>query len=597
MGVRGLALAAVLLWGCVDLRRPDGVTLVDAGEVDAEPGDGPTIEDGAEDWAPDPDGGEPDGLPPDGPDPLAAGERCDQGGQCASGFCAQGVCCDQACQETCVACNLEGTVGRCWPVPAGQDPGASCVEDPLLSCGRDGTCDGLGACRRYPAMTECRPGGCTAGMEYAATTCSGNGDPCPEQTAPTACTSGMCTDSSCAAPCGGDAQCQAGFYCNAGRCAARLLAGAGCSRAAQCMTGFCVDGVCCGSACNETCFACNNPGTPGTCSAVGVGQDPRSVCPAQAADTCGRAGGCNGAGACRLHATGTVCLGGSCSGTTETPVRTCDGLGVCRAAGPPRDCAPYPCGATACASTCADSSGCAPGFSCPTGTCARSAGLTLYWRFEEASGSTAFDSSGNGLNGSYVGESGAPVASTNLPTLSYTNARSRQFTGSSRQAVLISMSQALRPSNDFTIAAWYRATQVDSSGGTETGAEIISGGNVYILRLRPDQVEFSKDTGPGVMQCKGNAPNYRDGRWHHLAAVASRTSGMRVYYDGNQVCSLGDTANVDYAEAPANPNLYVGRHGEGETQWDFSGHVDEVRVYSRPLSASEIATLAAGRNL
>ena len=87
-----------------------------------------------------------------------------------------------------------------------------------------------------------------------------------------------------------------------------------------------------------------------------------------------------------------------------------------------------------------------------------------------------------------------------------------------------------------------------------------------------------------------------NGNWHHLAAVASRSIGVRVYYDGQLVCSLGDTQNIDLSEGSI-PSLFVGRHGEGETQWDFSGHIDEVRIYNRPLSASEIATLAAGRNL
>jgi hypothetical protein len=608
MGARGLALAAVLLGGCVDLGRPDLVILIDGSppldaitaQVDTDGGGSADAADVPDetDVPDEPDGpGDPADTAPDGPDPLPAGSRCDQAGQCASGFCAQGVCCNDACRGTCSVCNLATAPGTCSLVPAGEDPGQSCAEEPLVACGLDGTCDGRGSCRRRAAGTECRPGRCTAGTEYAATTCDGSGTPCPEQTAGTACTSGMCTGSSCAAPCAGDEQCQSGFYCNMGRCTAKLAAGAACDRTGQCTSGFCVDRVCCSSACTETCFACNNPSAPGSCSAVASGQDPRGSCPAEATSTCGRAGGCNGSGACRLHPVNTVCLGGSCSGSSETPARTCDGLGVCRPAGAVRDCAPYLCGASACASTCADSSGCAPGFSCPAGTCARSAGLALLWRFEETSGSTALDSSGNGLHGAYVGETGAPISSTNLPTLVHANTRSRQFAGASRQAVQISLGSALRLSNDFSIAAWYRATQVDTMNGAETGAEIISGANVYILRLRPDRVEFSKDTGPGVVQCPGNVTGFRDGRWHHLAAVASRSSGVRVYYDGSLVCSLSDNDDIAYSEAPANPNLFVGRHGEGETHWDFSGNIDEVRVYSRPLSASEISILAGGRNL
>jgi hypothetical protein len=590
---RALVPLLIILAGCVDLRRPELITLADAAAspVDAPgAGDGPP---GSGDGQDPPDTRESDASP----DPLPAGARCDRAGQCASGFCAQGTCCDTACDGLCVACHLAGSEGSCKAVAPGEDPGQSCAEQLLTTCGLDGTCDGAGACRRYPVLTECRPGRCTAGVEYAATVCDGTDEPCPPQTIVTSCTSGICTGDSCAAPCGSDGQCNSGFYCNAGRCAAKLAAGFGCTREGLCATGFCVDGVCCGSACTESCFSCNVAGSAGTCKAVPSGQDPRAVCPAQGADTCGRVGGCNGSGACRLHPANTVCVDSSCSGTSETPARACDGLGVCRPAGATRDCAPYTCGATACAASCAVSSGCTPGFSCSSNSCARSAGLVLFWRFEETSGSSALDSSGNGHNGTYVGSIGAPTSSTNVPALAHSNPRSRQFVGSSRQAVQIaSWPTALRLTNDFTLAAWYRATGVDSMSGSATGAEIISGGNVYILRLRPAQVEFSKDPGPGVVQCAGNAPNYLNGSWHHLAAVASRSFGVRVYYDGQLVCSLSDTQNVDLSQASV-PSLFVGRHAEGETHWDFNGHMDEVRIYNRPLSGSEIATLAAGRNL
>ncbi len=587
-----VVLVLVVSAGCVDLRRPDLVRLVDGGdpiEDGGDPTDGPGDDDGPLD---------PGDGPPDAPEPLPAGARCARPDQCGSGFCAQEHCCDEACAGTCYACNLPGAMGTCTAVPAGEDPGQGCAEEPLLSCGLDGTCDGAGACRRYPARTECRPGRCTAGMEYAASACDGSGAPCPEQTVPSACASGMCTDNSCAASCSGDGACQAGFFCNAGRCAAKLNAGAACSREGQCMTGHCVDGVCCSSACTELCFACNTAAGPGTCRAVASGEDPRAVCPAEAAAGCGRAGGCNGAGACRLHPGGTVCVGGSCAGGSETPARTCDGVGTCGPSAAPRACHPYGCGASACAATCVDSTGCTPGFSCVANACVRSPGLALFWRFEESSGLTVPDDSGNGRSGLAVGSTGTPTPSTTIPALVHANTRSRQFSGSGRQAVQIPLSSALRPENDFSLAVWYRATGVDSSGAA-TGSEIISGGNVYILRLRPNHIEFSKsvDSG-GPIQCKGDAPGYLDGRWHHLAATASGTAGTRIYYDGVQKGFLSNTQSLDFDKAPpSNANLFVGRHGNGETQWDFTGNLDEVRIYTRVLSAAEIQTLAAGRNL
>ena len=234
MGAWGLALAAVLLWGCVDLRRPVLVTLVDG----SPPTDAIAVKvdtgatDADHDASVDPDGpDEPDGpgdpadAEPDGPDPLPDGSRCDRAGQCASGFCAQGVCCNDACQGTCSACNLATSPGTCAQVPAGEDPGQSCADEPLVSCGLDGTCDGRGGCRRRAAGIECRPGELHRRPGVCGDHLRRQRDPCPEQTAGTACTSGMCTGSSCAAPCAGDGQCQSGFFCNAGRCTAKLAAG------------------------------------------------------------------------------------------------------------------------------------------------------------------------------------------------------------------------------------------------------------------------------------------------------------------------------------------------------------------------------------
>ena len=171
MGIwwRALLPLLIVLAGCVDLKRPDLVTLTDAagprpdapwrigwthrsrrtgprfrGRASRIPGDGPP---GSEDGQDPPDTQEPD----KGPDPLPAGAPCDGAGQCASGYCSQGTCCDKACGGACVACNLAGSEGTCKAVAAGEDPGESCAQEPLTTCGPDGTCDGAGACRRYPA--------------------------------------------------------------------------------------------------------------------------------------------------------------------------------------------------------------------------------------------------------------------------------------------------------------------------------------------------------------------------------------------------------------------------------------------------------------
>jgi len=61
------------------------------------------------------------------------GGYCNVPNDCAAGlFCVDNVCCNSACNGTCEACDIPGSVGTCSPVPAGQDidnecPGVSCA--------------------------------------------------------------------------------------------------------------------------------------------------------------------------------------------------------------------------------------------------------------------------------------------------------------------------------------------------------------------------------------------------------------------------------------------------------------------------------------
>jgi hypothetical protein len=97
------------------------------------------------------------------------GAACDPsnaGSDCASGSCVDGFCCDTACRSLCSACSMTRTGaanGRCAPVRAGTDPDNECASQPASSCGRDGTCDGAGACRLHADGTQCGSGCCDNG--------------------------------------------------------------------------------------------------------------------------------------------------------------------------------------------------------------------------------------------------------------------------------------------------------------------------------------------------------------------------------------------------------------------------------------------------
>jgi hypothetical protein len=219
-------------------------------------------------------------------------------------------------------------------------------------------------------------------------------------------------------------------------------------------------------------------------------------------------------------------------------------------------------------------------------------GLVLHWRFDEASGSAALDSSGNGLAGSYTGVNGAPTPSTMSPAVTFPDPHSRAFVMANDHGVrLASMPAVLKPSNNVTVAAWYRTSQVDSDSDGATGSEIVSAGNQYLIRVRTTLIEFAKRSGStGFGQCFATVPNHRDGRWHHLAGISS-SSGLTLYFDGVARCTSSDASDIIYDQSN---ELWVGRHGNGNRDWSFEGNIDEVRVYNRALSAAEISRLAWG---
>lgn len=78
------------------------------------------------------------------------------------------------------------------------------------------------------------------------------------------------------------------------------------------------------------------------------------------------------------------------------------------------------------------------------------------------------------------------------------------------------------------------------------------------------------------------------GRWQHFAFTWDGAT-KRVYVDGAERASGPSTMPLSY---DAN-NAYIGCDDNGGLVRFFSGALDEMQIYDRALSASEIASLAA----
>jgi hypothetical protein len=87
-----------------------------------------------------------------------------------------------------------------------------------------------------------------------------------------------------------------------------------------------------------------------------------------------------------------------------------------------------------------------------------------------------------------------------------------------------------------------------------------------------------------------------NGQWHNVVGTYEGTT-VRLYVDGRQVGSgTPDTAPIPYG-LPTSNDLMIGDY-PGCSNGDFSGNIDEVKVFDRALSPLEIgATYALSRLL
>jgi hypothetical protein len=206
--------------------------------------------------------------------------------------------------------------------------------------------------------------------------------------------------------------------------------------------------------------------------------------------------------------------------------------------------------------------------------------LIRWFRFDDGTGTSAVDSTGT-ANGSLV----------NTPTwLTPGNAVVQgglQFAAASSQRVDVSSSITL---SQATIAGWFKQTSAAVSGlfcadnfsATPRNALLISNGN------STTQYQFAAH-----VNGTGGAVNVdvTTTEWHHLALAWNGAGTATAYVDG----VAADEIAVGSA-SPAFLNWRIGCHFfSGSNQRHWSGSADDVRIYSRALSADDMLTLAAWR--
>lgn len=198
--------------------------------------------------------------------------------------------------------------------------------------------------------------------------------------------------------------------------------------------------------------------------------------------------------------------------------------------------------------------------------------LVGHWKLNETSGTTAADSSGLSTSGTVTGTASWTAAIRN---------NGFNFDGATK----IQVSGLFSNPRNISVAAWAKLTTADTNG-----SEIISLGDHFTLRL--DEAGAVK----GIMydgstwQAVSVAGTYAGTGWHHFAAVFDDDNNtFKLYIDGALAATASNTASINYSGLGA--NTVIGRQGNANTAMDFTGVIDDVRVYNYAITAAEVEAL------
>ena len=200
--------------------------------------------------------------------------------------------------------------------------------------------------------------------------------------------------------------------------------------------------------------------------------------------------------------------------------------------------------------------------------------LAAYWKFDDGFGTTAFDSSGNGNDGIFVGDpqwvDGKLGGALEFNGDDYLNCGN---------------GPSLQIQDEITIAFWFQVEAFSNSweafiAKSDSAYRISRGGetgNATHLGI----------SGTSVGNFNGTA-TVTGGDWHHMAAVYDGTNA-RIYIDGVLDTEVAATGQINLSSS----DLYIGENS-GATGRFLHGLLDEVRIYSRALTDEEILGVMAG---
>jgi hypothetical protein len=202
-------------------------------------------------------------------------------------------------------------------------------------------------------------------------------------------------------------------------------------------------------------------------------------------------------------------------------------------------------------------------------------GLVGSWHLSEGTGILATDSSGENNNGTLV----------NSPTWTTGKYGGGLSFNGTNQTVSIPHSSSIKPTSQITISAWVKPTNITTNTYYEIYRKEETDRHLLAFQGNGTILGFGITTGSvyAELDVSITAGDYTDGNWHHIVATYDG-SVKKIYSDGVLIGSANASGAIG---ATGTATAYIGSLGNSSEF--FNGLIDEVRLYNRALSNSEVS--------
>ncbi|HCO96480.1 MAG TPA: hypothetical protein DIU00_21495, partial [Phycisphaerales bacterium] len=207
-----------------------------------------------------------------------------------------------------------------------------------------------------------------------------------------------------------------------------------------------------------------------------------------------------------------------------------------------------------------------------------SAELVGHWRFDEGSGTTAHDQSGNGNDGTLINDPEWAIGIIN---------GALQFDGID-DYVNCGNDPSLNVTDEVTIAAWVKLNSVPPAFSVLIAGKY----SAYWLEWRDTKALSLSMFINGAYNGSGPTIDLADGDWHHIALTYDGTH-KKGYHNRQEVFSEGASGSIDVSGV----NFLVGEGHPADAGYNGcpDGLIDDVRVYNRALTQEEIQLMMRGK--